>query len=253
MLCALLAFTLGAQKGEIKNLIEPMHAYTKGIIKSLEDLSQERKIVLQPAVDWIWDRLKSGQAANLTFICTANSRRSHLGQVWAQIAATYYELPKVTTYSGGIQVTACNPRTIATFKRAGLEVVGDGNGENPLYTIKFSEKCEAIRAYSKLYDATENPQSDFAAMMCCADADEKCPVVKGCVVRVPLHYKDPKSADGTPEEVATYDARSKQIATEMFYLMSQVKQKLSKPEPEELHACSRPASVCSIDLVTRRR
>jgi hypothetical protein len=35
-------------------------------------------------------------------------------------------------------------------------------------------------------------------------------------------YVDPKVSDNSPKERATYDERSRQIAREMFFLMSQV-------------------------------
>jgi hypothetical protein len=47
--------------------------------------------------------------------------------------------------------------------------------------------------------------------------------VTGSALRIPLHYEDPKASDGTPEEVATYDERARQIATEAFYTFSRVK------------------------------
>jgi hypothetical protein len=59
--------------------------------------------------------------------------------------------------------------------------------------------------------------------MTCSEADKNCPVVRGAAVRVALPYEDPKVADGTPAEAARYDERSRQIATEMFYLFSEVR------------------------------
>jgi arsenate reductase (thioredoxin) len=58
--------------------------------------------------------------------------------------------------------------------------------------------------------------------MTCDEADQDCPFVKGAALRISLPYEDPKVADGTPEEAARYDARSRQIATEMLYLFSKV-------------------------------
>lgn len=51
---------------------------------------------------------------------------------------------------------------------------------------------------------------------------QKLPVHSRRFLRLPIPYVDPKAADGTTEEAAVYDERTKQIATEMFYLMSQV-------------------------------
>ena len=69
----------------------------------------------------------------------------------------------------------------------------------------------------------ENPQKDFAALFSCEDAAEKCPVVEGAGLRLPIPYADPRVSDNTSGETATYDERSRQIAREMFYLMSRVR------------------------------
>jgi len=61
------------------------------------------------------------------------------------------------------------------------------------------------------------------ALMCCDDADQSCPHVPGALARIALHYVDPKVSDDRADEAATYDARSQQIASEMFYLISQLK------------------------------
>ena len=37
---------------------------------------------------------------NINFICTHNSRRSQLGQVWSFYAANYFNLP-ISAFSGG--------------------------------------------------------------------------------------------------------------------------------------------------------
>lgn len=45
----------------------------------------------------------------------------------------------------------------------------------------------------------------------------------GAALRVPIHYEDPKQADDTPWEPARYTVRLRQIAREMLFLMSLVK------------------------------
>jgi arsenate reductase len=37
-----------------------------------------------------------------------------------------------------------------------------------------------------------------------------------------VRYEDPKAFDDSPEEASQYDARSRQIAGEMFYVFSRV-------------------------------
>ena len=54
-----------------------------------------RKSTLQPLIDYIQAKVVANKVVNLNFICTHNSRRSHLSQLWAQIMATYFEIPMV--------------------------------------------------------------------------------------------------------------------------------------------------------------
>ena len=58
--------------------------------------------------------------------------------------------------------------------------------------------------------------------MTCSDADENCPYIPKAEKRIPLRYDDPKSYDDTPIESEKYDERSLQIASEIFYVFSQI-------------------------------
>lgn len=185
---------------------------------NLNEVPTERQAILWPLVDYINAKIKNQQSVNLTFICTHNSRRSHLGQVWAQVAATYFEVENMQSFSGGTEATACNPRTIAAFERAGLKVTKTTDSENPVYKISFDDATEPIIAFSKVFDQNPNPQSGFAAIMTCDHAEANCPFIPGAEKRLPIMYIDPKISDDTPEETATYDARCKQIATEMKWV-----------------------------------
>lgn len=185
-------------------------------------IPDKRKEKLERLGAYIRSEIDSGQVAQLTFICTHNSRRSHFGQIWAKIAATHLGFgDKVETYSGGTEATAFNPRAVAAMERAGVEIQGS-KGANPTYTLYYAEGVEPIRCISKTYDDPQNPNKNFAAVMTCSQADEACPFIPGADWRVAIPYEDPKVSDGSPEEAATYDERCKQIATEMLYAMSGV-------------------------------
>ena len=160
--------------------------------------------------------------AKLTFICTHNSRRSHFGQVWAQVAAHHQGIDSlVTTYSGGTESTAFNDRAVAALRRAGLDIHPAQIGENTKYAVHYAEGLEPLLCFSKKYDdASVNPTGGFAAVMTCSEADKGCPVVYGSAARFAIPYVDPKVSDGTPEERDTYDARCAQIAREMLYAMA---------------------------------
>ena len=213
---------------DISRLVEPVRPYVNTVLASFDSIPGERRVALRETADFIIGRVKDGKEANLSFICTHNSRRSHMSQVWAETAASYYGIPDVHTFSGGIEVNACNIRAVRAMRRAGLSVAASTGGTNPVYLVQFADGVAPVRAWSKAYNAKENPRKDFAALMCCSDADKRCPVVTGAIARIAIHYDDPKTTDGTDAETATYDERCKQIATEMFYIMSLVAEGLKK-------------------------
>ena len=66
-----------------------MYAALSKTIEQLtpQNISEERKATLQPLIDFVQQRANKGQEINLNFICTHNSRRSHLAQVWAKVAS----------------------------------------------------------------------------------------------------------------------------------------------------------------------
>ena len=204
-------------------LLPPLRSYADEVAGELDTISDERKAVLGEIAASIAGRLEDAGDADLTFICTHNSRRSHMSQIWAQTAARYYGLNRVHAYSGGTQETACNHRTVTAMRRVGFDIKDATTGENPLYLVRYADDAPPIPAYSKLYNTNENPKEGFIALMTCSSADQTCPVVQGAVARFAIHYIDPKLCDDTPTETTAYNERCRQIAREMFYIMSQVK------------------------------
>lgn len=189
---------------------------------SFNEIPEERKASLNALADYIREQVLAGKPADVTFICTHNSRRSHMSQLWAKAAAVKCDLPQVNTYSGGTEATAFNPRSVKALRACGF-AISDGAGENPHYTVTLGEGIEPVEAFSKKYDDPFNPQSEFCAVMTCSDADEACPIVRGADARVSLPYIDPKLSDNTPQEDSTYLARSREIGRELYWAMRQVK------------------------------
>lgn len=192
-------------------------AIEKGSIPS------ERKRVLQPLVDFIQQKIKIKEAVNLNFICTHNSRRSHLAQVWAQIAAKHYNVMNVYCYSGGTEETALFPMLVEVLSSQGLSVLKITEDNNPVYAVKYSENSMPIIGFSKRYNHPFNPISGFAAVMTCSQADETCPFVSGAEKRIAVTFEDPKESDGKDNQQEVYTTRSLEIAREMFYVFSQIK------------------------------
>ena len=84
----------------------PMFPQLERYIAGLEPLSipAERRGRLDQLAAYVRDKRAAGEAARLVFICTHNSRRSQLGQVWAATAAAHGGVSGVETYSGGTEV-----------------------------------------------------------------------------------------------------------------------------------------------------
>lgn len=186
-------------------------------------IEAERKTQLQKISEYVGTKLRNGESVRLTFICTHNSRRSHLSQIWAQIAADYYSLSGLQTFSGGTEATAMNPRVVTALRAAGLQIdADDAQTGNPRYTVRASGVLPAQLCFSKVFNAAPNPAENYCAVMTCSHADENCPVAMGCDLRVAVRYEDPKEADGTSEESDRYQDRSRQICREMLWLMKHV-------------------------------
>ena len=188
------------------------------VLPAMASIPPERKASLDLIAAFVKDRKAAGATADLTFICTHNSRRSHLSQLWAATAAWSFGQDHVRTYSGGTEATAFNPRAVAAVERAGFQVVRP-EGKNPVVEVSFTKDHAAERCWSKKYDDPANPQKDFCAVMTCSEADKNCPIVLGALDRISLPYNDPKEADNTPEEAVRYDERFLQIAAELWYVM----------------------------------
>ena len=194
------------------------------LIKSLktETISSERKTVLQPLTDFIQSKVSGNQEIRINFICTHNSRRSHLSQVWAQTMANYFNIKNVFCYSGGTESTALFPMVAETLQNSGFQINTISKNENPIYSIKYADNEHPIIGFSKKLDDDFNPKSEFVAIMTCDSANEACPFVPGAEQRIPITFEDPKAFDNTPQQAEKYNERSLQIATELFYVFSQI-------------------------------
>ncbi len=196
--------------------------YLQALPADWEAISPERKAQLDELAAFVHEQKQQQPLVQMTFICTHNSRRSHMGQLWAAAAAAHVGLEGIVTYSGGTEATAFNPRAVASMQRAGFAIENSG-GDNPRYQVRFGPQAEPMTCFSKKYDDAANPQKGFIAVMVCSDADAACPFVPGASGRFAIPYLDPKASDGTAQEADTYDLRSRQIATEMLYVMTVAK------------------------------
>jgi len=185
-------------------------------------ISAERKEVLQPLIEYIQSKLDNSEEVRLNFICTHNSRRSHLSQLWAQTMAFHFGITNVFCYSGGTEATAMFPKVGETLVNQGFQIQQLSEAQNPVYAVKFDTNQHPVICFSKTFDDAFNPDSKFAAIMTCSSADEGCPFIAGAEKRLPIRYDDPKAFDGTDLMNQKYAERSLEIASELYFVFSQI-------------------------------
>ncbi|TVZ26930.1 arsenate reductase [Gillisia sp. Hel_I_86] len=189
---------------------------------NVDTIKNKRKEILQPLIDYIKAKVAENKEIRINFICTHNSRRSHLSQFWAQTLAYHFNIKNVFCYSGGTESTALFPTVAETLQSSGFEIKKISEGNNPIHSIKYADNEHPIIGFSKKLDDDFNPKSGFVAIMTCDSANEACPFVPGTEKRIPITFEDPKAFDNTPQQAEKYKERSLQIATELFYVFSQI-------------------------------
>jgi arsenate reductase (thioredoxin) len=201
----------------------PIKTYCDNLTADFKTISAQRKELLEKISAYIISKQKTNETIQLVYICTHNSRRSHFGQIWAKVASCYYQINKVQTFSGGTEATAFNINAINALKRIGFQIKPIHIDKNPTYHVSYSDTEAPIECFSKVYDHPKNPQTNFAAIMTCGDAEENCPFIPGVELRIGTTYNDPKQFDNTPLQDKKYDERCQQIALETMYVFSKIK------------------------------
>jgi arsenate reductase len=214
--------TLKAAVVKTKFMNTKIKSLCESLINQFDSIPEKRKEILTKITQYIQTRKDSNQPISLVYICTHNARRSFFGQIWAQTASSYYQIPNVTCSSGGMEVTECHPNSIATLKNQGFDIQQKTENKNPIYSVSI-DRDTVIDCFSKLYDDSSNPKNDFAAIMVCSDAETNCPFIPEAALRISTTYDDPKEFDGTPMEKEGYLKRANQIALECLFIFSQVK------------------------------
>ena len=222
-----------------KRLAQKLTAHAELLTTSFDMIDEPHRQAGETLANWIARNHKPGQPLHVTVVCTGNSRRSILGATMGNVASAYYGMPEVRFHSGGTAPTAFNPRTVACLKEIGVEVEPTGGeaprGEpktaNPIYTVRWGrggEPALETTEFSKVYSDASNPQSGFAALMVCGEADAACPFVKGASVRISMPYLDPKIYDESSFEATKYAERRDDIGRLMLSVMMQVRNRLAQ-------------------------
>ncbi|MEM6802467.1 MAG: hypothetical protein AAF696_13745 [Bacteroidota bacterium] len=206
-----------------EKLFPALQTYFEEREQEFNQISAERKEELSLLSTYLSDKYQKGESPKLIVICTHNSRRSHMGQMWLAVGAEYIGLPPLTSYSGGTEATAFNHRSVTALRKSGLEIKSqDEKVSNPVYEVCWKAEMEPYTAFSKKFSDSPNPSEAFAAIMVCSEADEACPFVPGAEFRLALPFEDPKAFDDTALEAGKYSERAAQIAREILFALKEV-------------------------------
>ncbi|WP_298286432.1 hypothetical protein [uncultured Lutibacter sp.] len=186
-------------------------------------IDENRKLLLKSIALFIVKEIKDQKKVNLNYICTHNSRRSQLAQVWSSFACSYFELKKISNFSGGTAATAFYRNTVKTLQEAGFKFqIIEFSHQNPVYAISNKNCIDPIIGFSKLFDDEYN-KKPFIAITTCSNADENCPFIPDAVTRFHLPFNDPKNFDNSLYQAEKYMETNKQIAGEIYFIFEIVK------------------------------
>lgn len=201
-------------------MFKKLKNYLQNCEQDFQKIEPNRRTELEGLADYFSKKFQKKETPQVIVICTHNSRRSHLGQIWLAAAADFYGLPRVETFSGGTEATAFFPAAVEALRGAGFKIENETpTAANPIYKIRWRRGGAGLAAFSKTFDDAANPQKNFAAVLVCKSADEACPVVFGADFRLPLPYDDPKISDETPFQKEKYAERCHEIARDMLWVM----------------------------------
>ncbi|MCF6279038.1 MAG: hypothetical protein L3J14_01690 [Flavobacteriaceae bacterium] len=186
------------------------------------EITEKRKGLLISIAEFIASEIKKSNSVNLNFICTHNSRRSQLAQVWAHYAINCYNLKNIKSFSGGTEATAFHRNTVKTLQEVGFEFkLTKISHTNPVYEISFENMKQPIIGFSKIYDDI-SIKKPFIAITTCSSANENCPFISDALQRFHLEYEDPKSSDNTGFTSEKYLKTNQIIAAEINFLFQYI-------------------------------
>jgi len=186
-----------------------MNKEFKGFFSKINQYNPEKdkKNLLDDIISKIQKSLKITN--NIVFLCTHNSRRSQLCQVWGIILSKIYNID-LKFNSAGTEKTEVNKNILYCFSHIGLEVKGN----------KIIYEDLSISLHSKLLD--EIQPNKFISIMTCSDAEKSCPSDSRSIKNISMTYQDPKVFDYKEKEKDEYLKTSKLIAKELNYVLKKL-------------------------------
>lgn len=215
-----------------QRLLPELKRHAELLTTSFDMIDSTHHPSIERLADWIAENERNQRQSQIIAACTGNSRRSILCATMGNVAAAYYGLDSVKFYSGGTKPSAFNKRTIATLTDIGFQIESSGReaprGEpktaNPIYRVRWGKDLQASE-FSKTYFDSDNPQTGFAAIMVCSEADAECPTIPGASMRLSMTFIDPKIYDEGAFEKDKYAERRDDIGRTFLAVMSLARRK----------------------------
>ncbi len=202
---------------------ESVKLFINEVKLEFDQINPNRKKELSFLAELIHEELKKMSCCKVMFICTHNSRRSQLAEFLLRIVAHDKGINGLETFSGGTEATSFNYRMVNALDSFSFNFDQTNDISNPKYSFLSNHKELNQVMFSKVYDDSSNPQSNYIAVMVCDHADQNCPIVSGASHRISLPYVDPKNSDDTPQEVDAYVNKIEEMGREMLYLCEEIR------------------------------
>ena len=179
--------------------------------------------LLKSIAVYIANEMKAQRNVNLNYICTHNSRKSQIAQVWSSYATAYFKFTGINSFSGGTAITSFYRNTVKTLQEVGFTFqIVEFSHQNPVYSINYKNGMNPIIGFSKFYSDLHN-KSPFIAITTCNTANEYCPFIPEAIQRFHIPFQDPKPYDNTHIQSEKYLEVNKQIAGEIHYIFKMIK------------------------------
>lgn len=193
--------------------------YCERRLAELDWIDETRKQELAKLTAYI--RYKESDPIHLVFIDNDNARGSLFAQVWAKVAARYFGLEHVETYSAGNNATEIAGNFVYTLLSLQFDLFVEGDEVNSRHFFVFDNRKNACICFAKPIDHYSIPLENFGTID--TNPTRMNIILAGSELQVHFPYTDPQTSDGTSEAQQNYRQFSNEIAREMLYLFSRLK------------------------------
>tara|TARA_Y100001949_G_C15986510_1_gene330879 strand:+ start:2001 stop:2567 length:567 start_codon:yes stop_codon:yes gene_type:complete len=170
--------------------------------------NQKRKKRLDNIASVINENLN--KTRSIVFLCTHNSRRSQICEVWGKVFAEIYR-KKININSAGAFKTVVHSQVYESIVKCGLVV--DNKKE-----IFFDKK--KFKLNSKTIDSLT--MKNFIAVMTCSNAEKSCPNDPRSIRNIKMFFNDPRIYDETDKMSREYLNTTIYIAEELNYIFKNI-------------------------------